>query len=180
MPPRRSPDRCSACGARRSCSSVTCVRCGASTTIAAGRRRAWPRCSRARWPTTWPRSRPRASTSTTIRWSEGGMTRRPFQPLARLTLALALLTVAGAARAADPGLLVTVGEVTDTTAVLWVRGQPGQVEVQLGPAGGGDPRQGDIKLSAAAHVTGKLPLLGLTPGTRYVYTMAQNGVSVRG
>ena len=40
------------------------------------------------------------------------------------------------AAAAEPGLLVTVGEVTDTAAVVWVRGVTwGEVTVRYEPLG---------------------------------------------
>ncbi len=99
--------------------------------------------------------------------------------LARLTLAALLLavTVAGAA---DPQLLVTVGEVTDSTAVLWARGQAGTARVQYGLAGQSEQRQAELKLSAGAHLTGKLPLVGLAAGRRYGYAVTQGGVTVRG
>jgi hypothetical protein len=52
-------------------------------------------------------------------------------------LALVLLLVGGSAPAADPALLVTVGEMTDRAAVLWVRGDsPGTVTVRYGGAPG--------------------------------------------
>ena len=46
-------------------------------------------------------------------------------PRAALALGLALTlaaALAGTAAPAEPELLVTVGEVTDTSAVVWVRG----------------------------------------------------------
>ena len=76
----------------------------------------------------------------------------------RLALGLAAAIVAPAA-AAEPGLLVTVGEVTDTTAVVWVRGVTwGEVTVRYEPIGrgaateGGSPTgaRGDIRVGRAA------------------------------
>src|SRR3989442_13448166 len=63
----RSRARSSGSGARRSCSSAICGRSPGSTTTRAGRPSGSPRCSWARSATIWCPSRPRASTSTTIR-----------------------------------------------------------------------------------------------------------------
>ena len=49
-----------------------------------------------------------------------------------LLLALSLAVLVGPATSAGRGLLVTVGEVTDTTAVVWVRGVAwGEVTVPM-------------------------------------------------
>ncbi len=105
-----------------------------------------------------------------------------------LALVLAAASVAPAA-AAEPSLLVTVGEVTDTTAVVWVRGATwGEVTVRYEPIGrgpateGGNPTgaRGDIRVEPSRHLTGKLVLQPLEPGTRYRYTAAQNAVEATG
>jgi len=94
---------------------------------------------------------------------------------ASVSLRLALLLAAAVvspASAAEPGLLVTVGEVTDTAAVMWVRGVAwGEV-----PAGA----RGEIRVSPKQHLTGKLLLQPLEPGTRYRYTAAQNTAEANG
>ena len=76
-------------------------------------------------------------------------------------------TVAGAEEAR---LLVTVGEVTESSAVIWVRGR-GLSGVSLGyaRAKGGGERQASVPLSSAADHTGKLKLVGLEPAVRYRY-----------
>jgi alkaline phosphatase D len=100
--------------------------------------------------------------------------------IARLALAVLVLGAA-VAGAAEPGLLVTVGEVTDTGAVLWVRGRSwGAVAVEYGVADRAEPRRDQVRVSPATHLTGKLPLRHLTPGARYRYTVSQGGAEVQG
>ena len=99
----------------------------------------------------------------------------------RSALALLLLLAAPAGAAEEPGLLVTVGEVTDASAVLWVRGQTwGRVMVRYSPAGGSGERQEEIKISPARNLTGKLVLGPLRPATRYRYSASQNSQEVQG
>lgn len=106
----------------------------------------------------------------------------------RLALVLAAAVVVPAA-AAEPGLLVTVGEVTDTTAVVWVRGVAwGEVGVRYEPIGraaavpDGAPTgaRGEIRVEPRRHLTGKLLLQPLEPGTRYRYTATQNAAEATG
>jgi alkaline phosphatase D len=108
---------------------------------------------------------------------------------ATLRLALLLAVVCSPAAAAEPGLLVTVGEVTDTTAVVWVRGIAwGEVTVRWEPVGRApatpsetsDGARRSIRVGPAQHLTGKLALPSLEPGTRYRYTVSQNAVEVAG
>ena len=111
---------------------------------------------------------------------------------ASVSLRLALLLAAAVvspASAAEPGLLVTVGEVTDTAAVVWVRGVAwGEVTVRYEPLGrapaaeGGTPAgaRGEIRVSPRQHLTGKLLLQPLEPGTRYRYTATQNTAEATG
>ena len=99
----------------------------------------------------------------------------------RLALALLVLLAAPAVAADEAPLLVTVGEVTDAGAVVWVRGQTwGRVTVRWAPAAGGEERQGEVKVSPASNLTGKLPLGGLAPASRYRYRVDQNGQEIRG
>jgi alkaline phosphatase D len=107
-------------------------------------------------------------------------------------LSLALLLAAGLfapAAAATSGLLVTVGEVTDSAAVVWVRGVTwGQVTLRYEPvppaaAGGGGGAaavRGEIRVTPGRHLTGKLLLQPLAPATRYRYVVAQNEDEVAG
>ena len=106
----------------------------------------------------------------------------------RLALGLAAAIVAPAA-AAEPGLLVTVGELTVSTEMLWVRGVTwGEVTVRYEPIGrgpateGGSPTgaRGDIRVEPSRHLTGKLLLQPLEPATRYRYTATQNAAEATG
>ncbi|MEX2222632.1 MAG: alkaline phosphatase D family protein [Candidatus Rokuibacteriota bacterium] len=113
-------------------------------------------------------------------------------PHVRLTIRLALLLAVGLvapAPAATAGLLVTVGEVTDAAAVIWVRGVTwGQVTVRyepVSPAGAGEglaaeAARGEIRVAPGHHLTGKLLLERLEPATRYRYVVAQNQDEVAG
>ncbi|HKC07718.1 MAG TPA: alkaline phosphatase D family protein [Methylomirabilota bacterium] len=109
---------------------------------------------------------------------------------ASTVLGLALLLAARlvAAAAAEPDLLVTVGEVTDTSAVVWVRGVSwGEVTVRYEPLGraaaaeaGPAGARGDIRVEPSRHLTGKLLLQPLEPATRYRYTATQNAAETAG
>ena len=108
--------------------------------------------------------------------------------LIQLGLLLAALFTASAA-AVEPGLLVTVGEVTDTSAVMWVRGVAwGEVGIRYepvprpsdpspaGPAGA----RGEVRVTPSQNLTGKLLLQPLEPATRYRYTVSQGGAQIAG
>ncbi len=82
---------------------------------------------------------------------------------------LVLLLACLPAGAADR-LLVSVGDVTATAAVLWARGvSAGVVGVEYGPAA--DRLAGNVTLRVASRedLTGKAHLTGLRPATRYAY-----------
>ena len=97
-----------------------------------------------------------------------------------LAAAVVVLWVA-AAGADEQRLLVTVGEVGDRSAVVWIRGvSASPVSITYARAGGGEERQAQVTLSLAADRTGKASLLGLLPGTRYRYKLAQGGASAEG
>jgi alkaline phosphatase D len=85
------------------------------------------------------------------------------------------------ASAAAP-LLVTVGEVRPTGAVVWVRGPaPGEVAVEYEPADGGDGAgMATTRIGREADLTGKLHLHGLRPGTRYRYRVRAGAAAVAG
>jgi len=97
-------------------------------------------------------------------------------------LAAAVFGVWATAAAADaPDLLLTVGEVSDRGAVVWVRGTSASpVSIIYAPAGGGEERQAHVALSWAADRTGKAALSSLVPGTRYRYKATQGGASAEG
>jgi alkaline phosphatase D len=79
------------------------------------------------------------------------------------------------------GLLVTVGDVTDTTAMLWVRGD-GTVPViaWYRPEGTTQTTEVGITLEPRADFTGRALLSGLTPGARYAYDIAQGSDRIHG
>ncbi len=82
---------------------------------------------------------------------------------------------------ADSPLLVTVGEVTDTSAVVWGRGfEERALTVEHAPAAGGSPRAASVTLTRNADLTGKVALTGLSPATRYTYRVRHGGESVAG
>jgi len=90
------------------------------------------------------------------------------------------LLVAGAVEAA--GLLATVGEVTETTAVVWAR-PPGEGEVTVearAAAGGPTVMRGATASAKRGGQTVKIPLSGLRPATRYGYTLRASGGTVEG
>jgi alkaline phosphatase D len=70
-------------------------------------------------------------------------------------------------------LLVTVGEVTDTTAVVWAQGaNAGSLTVEARPEKGGERVTASTRLSRERDFIGKVPLRGLEPATRYTYRLA--------
>jgi alkaline phosphatase D len=100
----------------------------------------------------------------------------------RLTAALALAAglLAGGA-AAGPGLLVTVGDVSSTTAVVWAR-PAGEttVGVEARPSAGGTAITATARATKRGDQTVKVPLAGLTPATRYTWEIRAAGESVTG
>jgi alkaline phosphatase D len=99
----------------------------------------------------------------------------------RLALVLLLFLPIPAAAAEAPALLVTIGDVIDTSAVVWARGQTwGRLTVRYALAAGGGERQEEIKVSPASNLTGKVLLRGLEPGSRYRYAVNQNSHEVQG
>ena len=112
------------------------------------------------------------------------MPRAAFRLLALFSLA----TLVGPATGAERGLLVTVGEVTDTSAVVWVRGVAwGEVTVRYAPVtrqpepGAPPPgARGEIRVAPSQNLTGKLLLSRLEPATRYRYTITQGTAGATG
>jgi alkaline phosphatase D len=104
-----------------------------------------------------------------------------MRPLAARVALAFVLVLAAAAAGGEPPLLVTVGDVTDSSAVVWVRGQTwGRVILRYAPEGRGDEQSAELRVSPAANLTGKLRLEGLRPATRYRYAVAQNSDEVQG
>jgi alkaline phosphatase D len=99
----------------------------------------------------------------------------------RLALVLLLSLAIPAAAADEPSLLVTVGDVTDTSAVVWARGQTwGRLTVRYALAAGGGERQEEMKVSPASNLAGKLLLRALEPASRYRYAVSQNNLEIQG
>jgi alkaline phosphatase D len=83
--------------------------------------------------------------------------------------------------AAAEGLLVTVGEVGPSAAVIWARGAaPGPITVQLTPSGGEDVTRAVIDATRTDDLTGKAVLRGLSPRTVYTYRLESAGQVVSG
>ncbi len=81
----------------------------------------------------------------------------------------------------SPSLLVTVGDVTDSTAVLWVRGNsPGVVTVRFGPGGVEALRTTQALVTPGTDFTDKVLLGPLASGTRYRYHVMQGPEEVDG
>ena len=97
-----------------------------------------------------------------------------------LAAALVLVALAlGAAGGAGPALLVTVGDVTATTAVVWARlGAEGEVAVAVKP-GAGDGVTGVLEITRRGDFTGKRVLSGLKPATRYAWEARGDRKSTR-
>ncbi len=97
-------------------------------------------------------------------------------------VAAGLAVLAASAAERPPPLLVTVGAVTDRSAVVWVRPDgPGAVEVTVGPAGAAArPRRLTAEARAEHDFTVKIHADGLTPATRHRYRAAWRGVAVEG
>jgi alkaline phosphatase D len=109
-------------------------------------------------------------------------------PLLIRLACLVAAAVAAPAAAVPAGLLVTVGEVTDTAAVVWVRGATwGEVTVRYEPVHPATSlartpagSRGSIRVGPSRHLTGKLALRALEPATRYRYVVAQNQDEIAG
>ena len=106
----------------------------------------------------------------------------PGAPVQVLAAALVLVALApGPAGGTGPALLVTIGDVTATTAVVWARlPAPGEVAVSLKPAAGEGGARGTLEITRRADFTGKLVLSGLTPATRYAWQARGGGETVAG
>ncbi len=116
--------------------------------------------------------RPHRSISTTTPWS------RLLNRLAALAVGLCLAVLPAFA---DSPLLVTVGEVTDRSAVVWVRGfEESRVTVEYRPEAGGSSTTPALTVGRSGDFTGKMALTGLAPATRYTYRVRQGGESAEG
>jgi alkaline phosphatase D len=83
----------------------------------------------------------------------------------------------------DPSFLITAGEVTDSSAVVWVRGNgPDQFAIEYSINSDlSDPREvRTAPVDAARDFTGTLQLRSLAPATRYYYKISHQGNTVSG
>jgi alkaline phosphatase D len=81
-----------------------------------------------------------------------------------------------------PGLLVTVGDVRDGSAVVWARPvEPGPVVVEIGPAARpGERRRLRAEATLFADLTVKLRVERLAPATRHAYRIRAGADTVQG
>ncbi len=97
-----------------------------------------------------------------------------------IAAAAAILLLPAGASLTTAGVLVTVGEVTPTSAVVWTRGvREGDVTVEYGPVGR-ERSRARIAVRATDDFTGKLTLDQLSPATRYGYRLTASGDTVDG
>jgi alkaline phosphatase D len=101
----------------------------------------------------------------------------PDPPLHRLILlAGVLLLIATSFAWASGPLLVAVGDVEPTSAIVWVRGErAGDVTVEYGPAGGAPAGPARLRVEERDGLTGRVRLTGLAPRTRYAYRVSAAG-----
>jgi alkaline phosphatase D len=98
-----------------------------------------------------------------------------------LTLVLVWAGLGAAGGAEEPLVLVAVGAVTHTRAVVWARtAGPGAVHVEVGPAAGGERRRFGGQPDPAADLTVKVPVDGLAPATRHAYRVRWRDTAVEG
>jgi alkaline phosphatase D len=99
-----------------------------------------------------------------------------------VSLVLLAVTLASAAPApAADSLLVAIGDVASTTAVLWVRGvAQGVVTAAYGPTGAERTATVDIRVTRETDQTGKAVLSALRPATRYTYRVRSGASETTG
>jgi alkaline phosphatase D len=82
--------------------------------------------------------------------------------------------------AAEPGLLVTIGETTAGSARLWLRAESDVARVTVGAADGGAPRVLEARPDPARDRTAVVELGELRPGMRYRYHVEAGADGVSG
>jgi alkaline phosphatase D len=99
----------------------------------------------------------------------------------RLTLVAVLLLLPSLAVPSSDRLLVAVGDVTATSAVVWARGlSEGQLRVRYGPAGAPPDATVNLAVTRDRDFTGKVGLVGLRSQTRYAYQVEGDGATAGG
>src|SRR2546430_5098086 len=97
-----------------------------------------------------------------------------------LVLLVLVARPSGPAGGAAPALLVAIGDVTATTAVVWARlGVEGEVAVALRPAAD-DGAEGVLRVTRRGDFTAKRVLSGLKPATRYAWEARAAGETAQG
>ena len=95
-------------------------------------------------------------------------------------VAFLLLAPSLAAPAANR-LLVAVGDVSASHAVVWARGPgEGPLRMEYGPAGASPTGRASLTLAHSQDFTGKILLTGLRPATRYAYRVEAGGATAGG
>lgn len=96
-------------------------------------------------------------------------------------IALFLPALASVGVAADPPLLVTVGEVTHQSAVIWARlAGPGPLTLQYGREPDRFESRHEAAVDSGTDFAWKFQLDDLTPSTRYRYRLSGGSQSVSG
>lgn len=99
----------------------------------------------------------------------------------RLFALFCLLAFTSPTRAADPPLLVTVGEVTHRSGVIWGRREgSGPLTLEYGRSPDRLESRREISVDAKADFTGKFRIDQLSPSTRYSYRLGSGGESLTG
>jgi alkaline phosphatase D len=77
--------------------------------------------------------------------------------------------------------MIAVGDVTATSAVLWVRGlRAGEVLIDVTPGSGPPGRRVGVSVGAGDDLTGKARVTGLESSTRYRYRVTQDAAVAEG
>ena len=99
----------------------------------------------------------------------------------QVTLLAVGLLVCGPVAADAPAILVAVGDVTDTSAIVWFRApRAGPVLLELFPSDGSASGVTPLTVTADRDFTAKVALRGLAPGSRYTYRVRQSFEAVDG
>ena len=110
-------------------------------------------------------------------WGRPAVT--PFVAALLGGLAAYLVALVGVGLAAPP--LLTIGDVTSTSAVVWARAAgAAELEVELTGPDGVRAAAATIPTDRGEDFTGKARLAGLRPGTRYAVRVRGAGASVEG
>lgn len=95
---------------------------------------------------------------------------------------LAAVAASAPAVPAQGELMIAVGDVTASSAVVWARGaRSGEVAVDVAPVGADGPgRKAAFRVQDSEDLTGKARVHDLAPATRYRYRVSQGELSAEG